>query len=191
MLKTYTLLTMALLFSSMVLAKSASTSDFKAYLKNPDLMKPNSVTYFTDTLLLSNSASLNFEATRNETGKIFWVLKTEYAGKDWIFVDRLSFNIDGEVYQFDSTHDQREVLGAGKVRVWERNLFITSPEFMTKLANASDVTTRVSGSNYYVEDNIKNELWKVKWFVIHASNMLTKPTDLWCKETGAPHSFCE
>lgn len=161
------------------------------YLKNPDSMNPNHVTYFTDVLFLSESASLSFEATRYEDGVIRWYLKTEYSGKDWIFVNKLSFNIDGRIYHFDSKHNQREVLTTGKVRVWESNFFTVSPEFMTKLANSTSAIVRVSGKNYYVEDNIKNDLWKVKWFVVYASDMLTKKTELWCKETEAPHSFCQ
>jgi len=72
---------------------------------------------------------------------------------DWIFVESIMIKIDGEMFEFDSQRDRREVESGGYVS--EKNWYDPTPEFIKALKNAKEISYRLVGSDYYTDFDIK------------------------------------
>ena len=74
---------------------------------------------------------------------------------DWLFVESISFNIDGEVINFKSYDNIRDILSAGYIQ--EYNKYKISKEFINELAKADKVRIRFLGKDKYMETEYKSE----------------------------------
>jgi hypothetical protein len=100
-----------------------------------------------DTLILSNSILPLIAVSADDTVTLlFWY---SYLSDDWIFIDHVVFNVDGEVYRIEPDSLDRDVLESG--RVLESGTIILdddlNQELLDDLLNGEDVLVRFDGSD--------------------------------------------
>lgn len=106
------------------------------------------------SLQLMAEISLGFKYTKGGDTEDL-VMYTYLYKSDWLFVETVSFNIDGEIYDFDSIHDNREVITGSYIQ--ETNYYSVDRAFLEKLASGNDIKIRISGKDYYIDPEFKPE----------------------------------
>lgn len=161
------------LIVSIFISGCASSGTFKAYLKNEDKFNPGVKTYFSDKIQLTKSSMLTvtkgeFSLFHSKSGQNkSWYIETTYVSEKWLFVNTLMFNIDDKIYTFTSSQNPiRDVGYVFSDIIREVNRFNVSDDFIESLSKAETVYTRLSGSNYYHERELKpDEIKNIKWYI--------------------------
>ena len=77
----------------------------------------------------------------------------QYYANDWLFIERMTFNIDGENISVYPLNKHRDCGDGGMIWEWcdeiVDNHTDTNPLFIQKLSNATSVKVKLSGSDYY------------------------------------------
>lgn len=105
------------------------------------------------SLQLMAEISLGFKSISNDTNSI--VMYTYLYKSDWLFVDSISFNIDGEMFDFKSIDNNREIVSSSYIQ--EINYYKTDIKFLNKLSTGSDIKVRINGENYFMDPKFKSE----------------------------------
>ena len=74
---------------------------------------------------------------------------------DWLFVESLMIKIDGELFEFDSEQNIRDVASGGYIS--ERNWYTPSTEFIDALKNSEEVSYRLIGKDSYIDFDLKKK----------------------------------
>lgn len=163
--------------------------ELQIYIKKPNTMKPYELEYFMTPIIFDDTNYITFRTKRTGEGKISWLGKTTHFGNSWMFINKLYFNLDGSIYEFDSKHEKREVSNSGRIE--ENNLFLFTPEFMDKIANSKSIIIRLSGDNYYTESDISSFSLPIRGYIINVSSNLTMNIAEWCSMNESGHYFCK
>lgn len=91
---------------------------------------------------------LNF--TKNDDIEI-WHIDTFYKSSNWLFVEKLIFNVDGKISNFTSEPSPKHEIGTpiSATDVAEENQFVLSDSFIEDLHKAKSVSVRLEGRDYY------------------------------------------
>ena len=92
--------------------------------------------------------SLGFKHIKGEDTESLFMYTYIYKS-GWLFVEAVSFNIDGEIYEFNSIKENREVISSSYVQ--EYNSYDVDLVFLEKLSNGIDIKIRISGTEYYID----------------------------------------
>lgn len=153
----------------------ASTSEFSAFQAEHDKFNPDTVHYFSSTIDIkdvefgkSGFSFFRLNYTKTNNNKV-WYISTTYNSDTWLFIQTLSFVVDGKIYTFKSEPSPtREIGSLGDVYIQETNQFILSDAFVLNLLKAQAVTLRLEGEHYYQDKtlsaaDIKNMTWFVNY----------------------------
>lgn len=106
------------------------------------------------SLQLMAEISLGFKFTNGADSNNL-VMYTYLYKADWLFVETVSFNIDGQIFDFNSFNDNREVINGNYIQ--EINYYTVDIAFLEKLSSANDIKIRISGKDYYIDPEFKPE----------------------------------
>ena len=106
------------------------------------------------SILTNNPLALNAQRFQSKRGKVSYYLIVEYNSGDWLFIQKgesLVMLIDGERTGLsgDGSYSHRDVLSGGNIR--EMAWYPTSAETVKRIANASSVRVKVTGSQHFVQ----------------------------------------
>lgn len=77
----------------------------------------------------------------------------QYYADDWLFIERMTFNVDGENISVYPLNKHRDCGDGGMIWEWCDEVVDThvdtNPSFIEKLSNATSVKVKLSGSDYY------------------------------------------
>lgn len=85
-------------------------------------------------------------------------LRIQYEADDWLFINRVVFNCDGENFIYLPL-DMQSDLGHGRIWEWSDDLVITKhdTEIVYKIAKANQVKVKFKGSKYYATRTMDDE----------------------------------
>lgn len=110
--------------------------------------------------IYSTSSYISFRGlTTNNTTTAFLLIR--YVGDDWLFVNRLSILLDGEVIRFNPNSDfERNVRPRGKVEEYISLTLSesTNKELAKKMANANSIQIRFEGRQFYQDFVVSEEM---------------------------------
>ena len=133
-----------------------SALDFSSnYSKYDDFSKVGMIYYESSPIYrFSDKTQLmhDFIYTYNDnSGYKGYALKIDLSGKDWLFMEKIEFLLDGgEVLSLDLTPDRDVSNFFGVVSCKEKSTEVISAEFMDKILNSETVKVKISGKTSYL-----------------------------------------
>jgi len=129
---------------------------------------------------LGSSVFSNFRLRFEKVGDIeTWLVRTVLINKNWVFVRKIKFLVDNNVYEFISMNNPFRKVGypLGGTDIYEENLFIVSPELIKAFETANQVSVRLNGESYYYDNDLsKKDIQKIKNFISYIRKNVSKTT---------------
>ena len=106
-----------------------------------------------------------------------WQVWTLFSGKDWMFVNKIKFLVNKDIFEFNTMSDPiRKVSDPlGGSNISERNQFIISPQFCKAVLSANEISVRLIGKNLYIERDLsKNDIQKLANFITYIDTKVSR-----------------
>jgi len=163
-----------LLLVSWLLAGCATTS-FQAHVEKRDPASPNVLRQHSDTIRIKNVQPMDksyamFRMNYTSMGQQgAWSLSTIYNGGNWLLVRSLRFEVDGQLFEFDSLPDPvREIGKIAAGEATEQNIFTVPESFLLALSRADEASVLLIGDNERVGRRLSaRDLHNIAWYVQH------------------------
>ena len=166
-----------LTISLLLLMACASNLDLiseDVYLAQPDKFSPDTELYAGSKINIKpvtfgGSGFSEFRLSFQQNAHIeIWALRSYYLGKEWLFVNRIKFLVDEDIYEFESDSNPFRKVGypLGGSDVYEENNFIITTEFCHRILTANKVSVRIIGRNLYIDRDLSLEdITKLRNFI--------------------------
>lgn len=178
-----------LLFTSLVSLtscfSSANTIAPDVYFKGPDKFDTQNTNTYSGSdvdiksVTFGGGSSFSFfylRFTQSDSIEL-WQVRTLFSGKDWIFVNKIKFLVDKDVYEFDSMPEPIRKVGdaLGGSDISENNIFIVSPKFCKAILAANAVSVRLIGKDSYIDRDLsKNDIQKLSNFISYVDTKVSR-----------------
>jgi len=164
---------------------SANTIAPDVYFKGPDKFDTNNTkTYWSSTITInspmfgiSNIISFYYLRFAQADSLETWQVKTLFAAKDWIFVNKIKFLIDKDIFEFDSVPKPIRKVGdpLGGSDISERNIFIVTPKFCKAILLANVISVRLIGENSYIDRDLsKSDIQQMRNFINYVDSNVAR-----------------
>jgi len=163
---------------------SANTIAPDVYFKGPDKFDTNNTKVYSGSdvdikSVTFGSSGFSFFYLRFTQSDDLesWQAWTLFSSKDWIFVNKIKFLVDKDVYEFDSLPEPIRKVGdpLGGSDISERNIFIISPKFCKAILSANAISVRLIGQNSYIDRDLsKNDIQKLTNFISYVDTKVSR-----------------
>ena len=117
---------------------------------------------------------LRFEKVGSEE---VWFVRTVLVNSSWIFVSKIKFLVDNNVYEFNSMNNPFREVGypLGGTDIYEENLFIVSSKLIKAIESAKQISVRLNGESYYFDNDLNmKDIQKMKNFITYINKNVSK-----------------
>lgn len=91
----------------------------------------------------------------SKNGAVAYQMHSYIYATEWLFVEKIRIKLDGELFEFQSEKEIRDVKDYGNIE--ELNFYDVDRDFIEKLAQANTVLIRFSGADKYMDVEYKPE----------------------------------
>ena len=163
---------------------SANTIAPDVYFKGPDKFDTSNTKVYSGSDIDIKSVSLGSSGfsffylrfTQSDDLET-WQAWTLFSGKDWIFVNKIKFLVDKDIFEFDSLPEPIRKVGEplGGSNISERNMFTISPKFCKAILSASTISVRLIGQSSYIDRDLnKDDIQKLTNFISYVDTKVSR-----------------
>jgi hypothetical protein len=176
------LLAISTLYLSSCMSSNMTSISEDVYLVKPDKFNPPNTKIYVGSMIdikpvtFGSSGFSQFRLRYEQSnGQTAWVINSIFSDDSWIFVRKIKFLVNNNIYEFNSMSNPFREVGypLGGSNCYEENNFIINNDFSKVILAANQISIRLIGGNFYIDRDLSNQdIQKLKNFITYIESKI-------------------